>query len=259
MVATAWQTAEWVARYPSRKGRKYYLIQHLETWSGPESRVLATWTLPLRKIVIARWLEDVAAGLGQKAAYIPNGLDLTEFGMDAAPESRHPRTLLMMFHHLPWKGSAEGLAAVSRLHEEFPDVILHLFGVPEPPPDLPAWAVYHRRPSRTELRRLYNEAAVFLSPSRTEGWGLPSAEAMLCGAALAATDIGGHAEFARHEDTALLSPPERPDLLAANVRRYFLEPELRIRLAHRGAAWVRQFTWSKALDRFEAELRREPG
>ncbi|HET9233281.1 MAG TPA: glycosyltransferase family 4 protein [Candidatus Eisenbacteria bacterium] len=257
VVATAWQTAEWVVRYPSRTGRKYYLIQSLETWSGPESRVLATWTLPLRKIVIARWLENVATRLGQDAVYIPNGLDLTEFGVDVLPESRDPRSVLMMFHHLPVKGSGDGLAAMRSLREEFPDLSLHLFGVPEPPSDLPAWAIYHRQPRRSELRRLYNEAAVFLSPSRTEGWALPPAEAMLCGAALAATDIGGHADYATHEDTALLSPPERPDLLAANIERYFLEPELRIRLAHRGAAWVREFTWPKALDRFEAELQRD--
>ena len=254
VVATAWQTAEWVARYPARAGRKYYLIQHLETWSGPESRVLGTWTLPLRKIVIARWLEEVAARLGESATYIPNGLDLAEFGMDVLPESRRPRSVLMMFHHLAWKGSGEGLSALHALREEFPDLSLHLFGVPDAP-DLPSWATYHRRPSRTELRRLYNEAAVFLSPSHTEGWALPPAEAMLCGAALAATDIGGHADYAKHEDTALLSPPERPDLLAQNVRRFFLEPELRVRLARQGAEWVRQFTWPRALDRFETELR----
>ena len=35
VVATAWQTAERVLRWGARAGKKAYLIQHYETWSGP--------------------------------------------------------------------------------------------------------------------------------------------------------------------------------------------------------------------------------
>src|SRR5438309_2941296 len=49
-VATAWYTAKWVATYP---GARVYLIQHLETFGVPEADVLATWRLPLTKVVIS--------------------------------------------------------------------------------------------------------------------------------------------------------------------------------------------------------------
>ena len=39
VIATAWKTSEWVVNYPECKGRKFYLIQHKETWNGPEDRV----------------------------------------------------------------------------------------------------------------------------------------------------------------------------------------------------------------------------
>jgi len=253
-IATAWQTAEWVAGYPDDKGRKFYLIQGLETWSGPESRVLHTWSFPMRKIVIASWLKDVATRLGQESVYIPNGLDFAEFGIDTPPENRNPRSLLMLYHHAPWKGSVFGLRAAARLREEFPDLAFHVFGVPARPSELPEWVVYHERPSRPALRALYNECAVFLSPSLSEGWALPPAEAMSSGAALVATDIGGHADYAMHEHTALLSPPENPEHLAASVRRLFLNPEERARLAREGAAFVSRFTWPVAIERLERAL-----
>ena len=56
-MATWWETAEWVARYPASKGAKAYFIQHHEVHEGlPADRVNATWRLPMHKIVIANWL-----------------------------------------------------------------------------------------------------------------------------------------------------------------------------------------------------------
>src|SRR5262249_11286565 len=82
IIATGWPTAEYVAGYSPKKGRKYYLLQHYETWWGPEPRVRATWQLPLHKIVIARWLEKIATDLGELATYIPNGLNFEAFNCD---------------------------------------------------------------------------------------------------------------------------------------------------------------------------------
>src|SRR3546814_17648442 len=72
VIATAWQTAEVVDLLPSSKGRKYYFIQHFEDWTGPAGRVLATWKLPLRKLVIARWLAEMAEEIGETTSYLPN-------------------------------------------------------------------------------------------------------------------------------------------------------------------------------------------
>lgn len=260
VVATAWETAETLATYPQSKGRhRLYLIQHLEDWSGSRERVLATWKLPFTKIVIARWLRDIASELGERAEYIPNGLDAAAFGMDVAPRDRPPRSLLMMAHAYAWKGTGDGIAAAVSLRETFPDLSLTVFGVDARADALPDWAVHHRRPAQTALRDLYNRAAVFIAPSRSEGWDLPASESMLCGAALAATDIGGHREYAIDGETALLSPPERPDLLAVNVRRLVEDAELRIRLARAGRDHVEQFTWERAVDRFEAVLQGRTG
>jgi len=255
MVATAWQTAEWAAGYPAVKGAKFYLIQGLETWSGPEVRVMATWKLPLVKIVISRALQEVAVSLGESCHYIPNGLDFEAFGVDTPIESRRPGSFLMLHHPKPWKGSRFGMIALRRVRDLHPGAAIHLFGTGREPSDLPPGFVYHRSPGPERLRALYNQASIFVSPSLTEGWPLPPAEAMACGCALAATDIGGHREYAVSGETALLSPPGEPDALAADLLRLVEDDGLRVQLAHGGLAHIRQFTWERAADAFERALR----
>lgn len=254
IISTCWETAEAVARYSAAKGRSYNLIQHWETWSGPEERVRATWKLPLRKIVIASWLRDIADELGESCILIPNGLDFSRFRIDIPPVQRNRAQAMMLYHWCDWKGSVDGLEAFSAAKREIPELRVSLFGTPEKPDGLPSWVTYYRKPEQSKLRALYNQAAVFVSPSWTEGWPLPPAEAMMCGAALAATDIGGHREYAIHGETALLSPAKTPAALADNILRLIRDDEFRFRIAEQGNGHIQQFTWERAVDLFEATL-----
>ncbi len=256
--ATAWETAEWVAAYPPTLGKKYYLIQHLESHfrNTEEQRVLATWKLPLTKIVIARWLLETAHALGEEAQYLPNGLDFEAFGLDRAIAERNPKSLLMLYHTEEWKGSNVGLQAINLAKERVPNLRATLFGLPPRPPDLPAWIGYHRNPYPKELRQLYNDAAIFVGPSLAEGWPLPPAEAAQCGAALCLTDIGGHREYARQGETALLSPPGDAEAMAENILRLVEQPELRLSLAQNAHNFIQQFTWQRAVTSILEVLRR---
>ncbi|MGB6689725.1 MAG: glycosyltransferase family 4 protein [Terracidiphilus sp.] len=255
VIATAWQTAEWVSQYPRSKGRGFYFIQHLETWNGPEERVYATWKTPLHKIVPSKWLAEVARSLGESAIYIPYGLDIDAFQIVTPRQERMPAQLMMLYHRAEWKGCEEGLQALAMVKENEPNTRAILFGVPARPRTLPNWIEYHQEPSPQLLRKLYNRASIFVAPSRTEGWGLTGCEALLSGAALAATDIDGHREFAFDGKTALTSPAESPNALANNVLRLIRDPELRVRLAINGFEFVRQLTWERSTDSFEAALR----
>jgi glycosyltransferase involved in cell wall biosynthesis len=254
IIATAWQTADWVSHYSVDKGRGFYLIQSLETWAGSEEKVYATWKAPLKKIVIANWLLDIAKSMGENATYIPNGLSTDEFDIDITPKERDPGRVMMLYHQASLKGSADGLEAFSRVRQQDPSLKVTLFGIPARPLSLPQWIDYYQQPERHILRELYNHAAIFVAPSWIEGWPLPPSEAMLCGAALVATDIGGHREFAFHEDTALLSPVKDPQSLANNILRLMRDSKLRVNLATQGHKYIQQFTWERATDRLESTL-----
>ena len=254
IIATAWPTAEWVSQYSGDKGRGFYLIQGLETWDSPEDKVYATWKAPLKKIVIANWLLEVANSLGEEAVYIPNGLSTDEFQMDIPPLERDPKRIMMLYHEGAWKGSADGLEALLTVRMDDVEIKATLFGVPARPASMPKWIDYYQKPEHSLLRKLYNEAAIFVSPSWTEGWPLPPAEAMLCGAALVATNIDGHREYAYHEETALLSPARDARGLANNIERLVRDPTMRVRLATRGHMYMQQFTWERASDHLESIL-----
>jgi glycosyltransferase involved in cell wall biosynthesis len=254
LVATWWRTAELAAAWPERKGRKFYLVQHVEHWGGPLDRVLATWRMPLTKIVIARWLEQKARELGEHSHYVPNGLDFRAFGIDTSPAQRPPASVAMLCHRYDWKGSSDGLAALRSAKSCLPDLRAELFGTSPRPAGLPEWISYHENPPQAELRALYNRAAIFLSPSWAEGWPLPPAEALACGCALLCTDIGGHREYAVHGVTALLTPPRQPAELAGGVVQLARDAELRAALAVRGHEAIKQFTWQRATDRLETVL-----
>jgi glycosyltransferase involved in cell wall biosynthesis len=77
---------------------------------------------------------------------------------------------------------------------------------------------------------------------------------MACGAALVSTDNGGVRAYAKHSETALLSPPHEPQALAANVLMLLRDPAQRLALAQRGHEAIQRFTWSEATDAIERIL-----
>jgi glycosyltransferase involved in cell wall biosynthesis len=254
-VAGWWATAESLGVMRFLPGRRLYLIQHLETWAAPEQDVMATWRAPLEKIVIARWLQKIAQDLGESSHYIPNGLDFVRFGCDVAPEERLPRRFAMLFNdRVSWKGSADGIAALNLLRNQYLDVEAEIFGEQVRPAGLPSWITYRQLPPQDELRSLYNRAAIFLAPSHAEGWPLPPAEAMTCGAAVIATDIGGHREYCIDGQTALMVPARNPEAIAEAARRMLDDQQLRVRIARNGCNHIHKFTWSRAIQAFENVL-----
>lgn len=236
VIATSVRTAEAVAAWPESAGRKFYFVQGFETWDFSADRVRASWLLPLVKIAVSHWLGDLIAAAGSAAVILPNGADPDAFGIDVPIEGSARKCLLWPHHWLAQKGSDDVQAIVPLLKSGFPGIEVRAFGTTRPPRAWPHDVEYVLNPSQPRLRELYNQAAVMIAPSHEEGWGLPASEALQCGCGLVATDIGGHREFLRHEQNALLFPPTDRDALARDTRRLLSDPGLRLRLARQGVA-----------------------
>jgi glycosyltransferase involved in cell wall biosynthesis len=247
VVATMWSTATPVANLSPSKGRKFYLIQGHEIWAGPAEQVNATWLLPLRKIVVSRWLEDLGRELGAtEVRHIPNGIDFQTFHATNPPEQR-PTHVLSLYHDAALKGVSDALAVLKDYHERFPQIPVSMFGTPQRGDDLPAWITYLRNPAQSVLARdFYNRGAIYLGASLTEGWALPPAEAMACGCGFVGTDIGGFRDYATHNETALLSPPQDRNAMLSNLLAITEDSGLLHRLQQRGTERIREFTWEKA-------------
>ncbi|MFN2528697.1 MAG: glycosyltransferase family 4 protein [Candidatus Baltobacteraceae bacterium] len=87
------------------------------------------------------------------------------------------------------------------------------------------------RPNDTELRELYSHAIAVAVPSRSEGYGLVALEAMACGAAVIASDVGALPEAC--EGAALLLGSNDPDEWAFALLRTARDHEYRRRLQQR--------------------------
>jgi glycosyltransferase involved in cell wall biosynthesis len=91
-----------------------------------------------------------------------------------------------------------------------------------------------------ELLDLHAAADAYLSVPSRDGTAVSILEAMAAGVAIVATDAPGiDPEILRAEETALLVPPRDSAALASAVVALGRDPELRARLAKRGAEIVR--------------------
>jgi len=243
-VCTWWEMAYMLDRWPAVKGAKFNLIQDYEIWSGHEDLVRQSYKLPLTHICISRQLQQMVGGIsGRDPFYLPNAVDNEKFHEIQRPEKRKSRSIIMLYSTEARKGTVFGLQALELLKTRFPDLRATLFGVVAAQ-DLPEWIDFRRKPD--DLTGLYNQHAIFLTPSVAEGWALPPAEAMCCGCAVVCTDIGGHRDYGLHDQTALLVAPEKPEEMAAAAGRLMEDDSLRLRLAAQGGAYVRdKFNWER--------------
>lgn len=247
IIASAWQTAKPVLSLSDKKGIKFYFIQSLEKWAGPEREVIETWMYPMHKIVISKWLLDFAFSLNEVAHYIPNGLDFTKFNLDIKPENKRKKSILMLASNFEVKGTKYGLEIVHRLKKVYPDIDVTLFGADNYKEHLPDWIKFYLKPSQSVLRDLYNSSSIFLSPSLMEGFPLPPAESMMCGCALVATDIGGHREYAVNEKNSVLFPPKDVNKATDLIKFLIENNSLRISLAYQGNKDIQIYRWDDSV------------
>jgi glycosyltransferase involved in cell wall biosynthesis len=248
LVATAWQSAPVVADAPRSKGAKWYLVQHYESlYHGRPDTVDATYRLPLSKIVISTWLADVMRErFATEAEVIVTPVDRDLFHRVTRVVRAPVPRVLMLHHAYAWKGVADGLTAVDTVRAQ--GVSLQLVGFGVKPPDAPVpYDEFHGNPAQTALAALYSGCDVYLCPSWDEGLGMPSMEAMACGAALVTRD------YARDGETALVARRREVDDLAQKLTQMLGDAVLRVTIAERGARFIREaFDWDRAVSRMEA-------
>lgn len=254
IIATYFETAECVAKLPDRCGQQFYFIQGYEIWDGDVERVHATWKLPLKKFVVAPFLEQIGRDLKEKIyAVIPNGVDPDVF-YNKHKEYHQPRRVLMLSHHQEIKGIPDGFEAIAIARKTVPDLEFAMFGAEPPREDMPEGTTYVQQPTPAALRELYSSADIFVSPSWSEGWGLPAMEAMACKTAVVATNVGGIPLYADAGTTALVVEPKQPKKLAEAIVSLAQDAAFLKKISEGGYAKIQQFTWDKSTDALEKLL-----
>ncbi|WBH18076.1 glycosyltransferase family 4 protein [Sphingomonas radiodurans] len=115
----------------------------------------------------------------------------------------------------------------------------------------PAGAIFASGVSDGELRALYEGAHCLLYPSRTEGFGLPPVEAMLCGCPVVAAPAGAIPEVCR--DAVIYAGMDDAAEWEAAVLALDV-PGVRAAKVAAGHARAATFTWAAAGRKLVAEL-----
>jgi glycosyltransferase involved in cell wall biosynthesis len=198
VIATWWETAEWVSKLALCKGAKVYFIQHHEIFSYlPVERCRATYRLPFHKITIAKWLKDaMRTEYGDEVVdLVPNSVDQKQFFAPIRNKQQIP-TAGFLYSAAEFKGVDVLFTALKLLRRRLPNLRLVSFGSHSPTASLPlpADVEFTLSPAQDRIRELYAQCDVWLTASRSEGFNLPAMEAMACRAPIVATRAGWPAE-----------------------------------------------------------------
>jgi glycosyltransferase involved in cell wall biosynthesis len=211
--------------------------------------------------VSARRIERDFGVATRRLAMVANGIDTDLFSPDPAVPRSAAELLCVGRASDPNKGVRTLVAALARLPEH---VTLTL--VDDARSEALRWAreagCAHRleltgRVETERLVRLYRRATLVVVPSRYEGFGLPAAEAMACGAPVVATDAGALPEVVGTGGGGVLVPRDDADALAKAVLGLLEQPDTRAALAARARSRIEAaYAWPRVAERTAAEYRR---
>jgi glycosyltransferase involved in cell wall biosynthesis len=260
IIATWWRTAFEVAIMPPEKGKKIYFVQHHEVFSHlPYDLSAGSYYLPLKKITIAQWLVDTMAELysDTDVVLVPNGVDSSEFCAPKRERNTRP-TLGLMYSTVGFKGTDVALETIKKVKKAIPDLRVVAFGTQTPKRNmpLPDDATFHRSPSAKDLVGIYASCDVWLSASRSEGFGLPVLEAMACRTPVVATRTGVAPDIIVPGKNGYLADVNDSAALAEGVQQV---------LSCNSVDWgamsdaarksAEAYSWETSTKRFEAALR----
>lgn len=259
VIATWWETAEWVAKLSPQKGVKAYFIQHYEVFDyTPHERVEATWRLPLYKITIAKWLVELAKQKygDRKVWLVPNAVSTDQFY--APPRNRQSNpTVGLLYSTAKWKGVDVSTKALELVAQKIPALHVVAFGAEHVAKrlPLPKNASFHYLPAQDSIRNLYAACDVWLSASQSEGFGLPLLEAMACRCPVVSTDSGGPADFIQSGCNGYIVPvgdakalaDRLVDVLTADVTKWRA-------MSDAAYATAMGYSWDDATDMLETAL-----
>ena len=251
IVATAVETAYALNELSCiPNNNKFYFIQDFEQWNGKTAEeIYESYRFPLKKIVIAPWLQKEVEKTGNTAFLIPNGFDFNYFKLTQSIEKRSPFEIAMLYHKDDRKRCCDSIDALKIVKTYIPQLHVTMFGTPEKP-DLPEWFSYYQCPDKETHNSIYNNASIFVAASNVEGFGLTIGEAMICGCCISCTETTGFLCMANNT-TALLSPVYDVKKLADNILLLINNQKLRIELAENGHNYIQLFTWESAFSLFK--------
>ena len=263
VIATWWETAEWVNALSDSKGAKIYFIQGHEVHEHlPVERSRATYCLPLHKIVISKWLQNI-----MRAEYgdtdvdlVPNSVDHNQFFSDVRGKQLVPTLGFLYSRSINVKGIDTTIETIKRLRITFPNLRVIAFGAYMPEGNIisPEDPInFYCSPEQHKIRDVYAQCDVWLTASRNEGFNLPAMEAMACRTPVVSTKTGWPDEaVVTGMNGVLVDIDDVAALTNGAASILLLADEAWRRMSNNAYDTVASSSWQVSVSQFEKALER---
>ena len=258
VIATWWETAEWLENLSERKGKKVYFVQGHEIFDYiPKLRAIETYKTNIQKVVVSKWLKDVLEDRYQSSniELVPNAVDNENFYF-----VKRSKNLIPTIGFLVGSGHVKGLDVAIKVCEQlqhlYPNLKVITFGTTvQKQFRVNVQQAFHLLPSQAQIRELYASCDVWLAPSRSEGFNLTAMEAMACGTPVVSTNTGWPVEAIKSYKNGLLTEIDDVDALINGVKWFLdLPPVDWAQCSENAHRTTEGCTWEKSAKLFEELL-----
>jgi len=230
----------WTPKIAARKASAIITVSHaskdsIQRYLGvPSDRIFVTYEAASP---IYRPVKDLGAlaAIQRKYDLLPDSV----LAIGSADPRKNIAMLVQAYARLPGELQARHMLAI---------VWTHRFLATSLEEQIAALGLRNRvrfleRVSDDDLLGLYNAAALFVFPSRYEGFGLPLLEAMACGTPVVAANNSSIPEIVG--DAARLVDTESAPAIAAAITELLTNPTLRRTLVESGFKRAARFSWKQ--------------
>lgn len=254
---------------------KYRIVRALESWMCRKSSHVTVICDGLRRDLMRRGIP------AEKISIAPNGISTEEF-RETPPDPElsgilgpdRKRVIGFLGSFYRYEGLDLAVDAFASLAGKYDDCVLLLAGGGEMDASLKekvrakglaGRVIFPGRVPHERIAGVYALADILVYPRYAMRLTdlvtpLKPLEAMAMEKAVIASDVGGHRELIRHNETGTLFPAGKSVALAAGLERLLENEEFRRDLGRRAAHWVRQArSWDKTAAVYEDVYRKVLG
>jgi len=258
IIATWWETVEWIFNLGVTKGKQLYLIQDHEVFPYlPIERVKATYRSAIKPLVVSSWLKSVVfEQYNKNAVLINNGVDTAHFSGKDRVKSSNLR-VGFIFTSVPRKNCGRAIQAINIVKKEIPDVELIGFGSEDyhSSTEEVVFDQYFKSPEQSKIPEIYASCDVWLLSSDSEGFGLPILESMSCGTPVIATPAGAAPDILNTGGGILLKGYEPSEMAEAIIKISKLSSESWYSISTKAREIASLNSWGNSSKKLEAILK----
>ena len=186
----------------------------------------------------------------QDSAVICNSVDSNIFYPRESFEDKESIELAMIgSEDFKFKNVGEILEAYRILAKRYSNLSLNWITQTQPTKN-PEKAIVN--PPQKEIGEILRKSDIYVCNSEYESFGLPTLEAMTCGAAVITTDTGGMRDFVKENENGLIVKKHNTADLVEKIEMLINDKELRIRIAKNGLETAKTMNWDESVSQLIA-------